>query len=92
MRNVFTAAVLACAMVWPMTNLHAEELTIERLFDAPALAGKTPQNLKVSPDGKRVTFLRGKDTDQFQLDLWEYDIASKQTRKRFSGGVTRDVR
>ena len=27
-----------------------------------------------------MTFLRGKDTDQYQLDLWEYDIASKQTR------------
>ncbi|MBK7042761.1 MAG: S9 family peptidase [Rhodanobacteraceae bacterium] len=67
-------------MVWPMTNLQAEELTIERIFDAPALAGKMPQNLKVSPDGTRVTFLRGKDTDQYQLDLWEYDIASKQTR------------
>jgi dipeptidyl-peptidase-4 len=80
MRNVLTAAVLAAAMVWPMKNLHAEELTIERIYDAPSLAGKTPQNLKVSPDGKRVTFLRGKESDQYQLDLWEYDIASKQTR------------
>ena len=80
MRSVFTAAAMACAMVWPMTNLHAEELTIERIYDAPALSGKTPQSLKVSPDGKRVTFLRGKDSDQFQLDLWEYDIAAKETR------------
>ena len=80
MRSVFTAAAMACAMVWPMTNLHAEELTIERIYDAPALSGKTPQSLKVSPDGKRVTFLRGKDSDQYQLDLWEYDIASKETR------------
>ncbi len=80
MRSVFTAAAMACAMVWPMTNLHAEELTIERIYDAPSLAGKTPQSLKVSPDGTRVTFLRGKETDQYQLDLWEYDIASKETR------------
>ncbi|MBI2398691.1 MAG: S9 family peptidase [Xanthomonadales bacterium] len=80
MRSVFTAAAMACATVWPMTNLHAEELTIERIYDAPALAGKTPMSLKVSPDGSRVTFLRGKDTDQYQLDLWEYDIASKETR------------
>lgn len=80
MRNLFNAAVLASAMVWPMTTLHAEELTIERIHDAPALAGPGPESLKVSPDGTRVTFLRGKDSDQFQLDLWEYDIASKQTR------------
>jgi dipeptidyl-peptidase-4 len=80
MRNVLMMAVLAAAMVWPMTNLHAEELTMDRLVEAPALAGKTPQNLKVAPDGKRVTFLRAKDSDPFQLDLWEYDIASKETR------------
>lgn len=36
---------------------------------------------KVSPDGKRVTFLRGKDSNKNRLDLWAYDIASGQTAK-----------
>ena len=35
---------------------------------------------QVAPDGARVTFLRGKDRDRNRLDLWEYDIASGQTR------------
>jgi dipeptidyl-peptidase 4 len=64
----------------PQTAPAAQELTIDRIYDAPALAGPSPMGLKVSPDGSRVTFLRGKETDQYQLDLWEYRIADKETR------------
>jgi dipeptidyl-peptidase-4 len=31
----------------------------------------------VSPDGERVTFLRGRADNQFQLDLWEYSMKDK---------------
>lgn len=71
-------ATLLNLMLLPLMTL-AEELAIERVYDAPALAGKTPIGLKVSPDGSRVTFLRGKQTDPFQLDLWEYRISDGQT-------------
>src|SRR5262249_16632329 len=57
-----------------------EELTLDRLFGSPNLSGPTPRGLKVSPDGTRVTYLEGKKTDVHQLDLWEFDIATK-TRK-----------
>ncbi len=57
-------------------NLSAAELSIERLFDSPSLSGPTPQSLKISPDGKLVTFLRGKQSKQFELDLWAWNIAS----------------
>jgi dipeptidyl-peptidase-4 len=81
MHTLMKATAMAAAMVvGTMNTVYAEELTIDRIYDAPALSGKTPQQLKVSPDGARVTFLRGKETDQYQLDLWEYDIASKATR------------
>ena len=36
--------------------------------------------MKISPDGARVTFLRGKESDKNQQDLWEYHIASGETR------------
>ena len=49
------------------------ELTIDRLFDAPALAGPTIAGLKISPDGSRITYLQGKPEDRDCLDLWEYD-------------------
>ncbi len=54
-------ALIACAVA---TGPHAAELTIDRLFDAPALAGPTIVGLKISPDGSRVTYLQGKSEDK----------------------------
>ena len=65
------------------TALNAETLTIERIFSSPSLDGNAPRSLKVSPDGQRVTFLKGKQTDYERLDLWEYHIESGQTRMLF---------
>src|SRR5580692_1920754 len=64
-------ALAACAVA---TASHSAELTIDRLFDAPALAGPTIVGLKFSPDGSRVTYLQGNPDDKDRLDLWEYDI------------------
>jgi dipeptidyl-peptidase-4 len=55
-------------------------LEISRLFAAPDLDGTSPKNVKISPDSSRVTFLRGKDTDPLQLDLWEYNLADEVVR------------
>ena len=73
----FAPALVACAAV---TAPHAAELTIDRLFDAPALAGPTVVGLKISPDGARVTFLQGKAGDKDRLDLWEYNIRARRAR------------
>ncbi|MFO7339376.1 MAG: DPP IV N-terminal domain-containing protein, partial [Lysobacteraceae bacterium] len=58
----------------------ADKLTLEAITGSAPLAGPTLMKPKVSPDGARVTFLRGKDHDRNRLDLWEYDVASGQTR------------
>jgi dipeptidyl-peptidase-4 len=63
-----------------VATAHGAELTIDRLFDAPALAGPTIAGLKISPDGKRVTYLQGKKEDKDRLDLWEYNIHDRKTR------------
>lgn len=76
---LFTTLLLSAAMSQAAEMKVTTALTIDRIYDAPALAGKTPIGLKVSPDGSRVTFLRGKDADQFQLDLWEYRIEDGST-------------
>ncbi|HVF34072.1 MAG TPA: alpha/beta fold hydrolase [Candidatus Saccharimonadia bacterium] len=60
--------------------LAAEPLTIARLFADPALSGPAPRSLALSPDGERVTFLRGKADRAEQLDLWSYDVDTKKTR------------
>jgi dipeptidyl-peptidase-4 len=56
------------------------ELTIDRLFDAPALAGPTIAGLKIAPDSSRITFLQGKSEDRDCLDLWEYDTREGRAR------------
>src|ERR1700693_6618233 len=70
-------ALVACAVAGAP---HAAELTIDRLFDAPALAGPTIVGLKISPDGSRITYLQGKPEDKDRLDLWEYDIRESRAR------------
>ncbi|MDR1077018.1 MAG: S9 family peptidase [Xanthomonadaceae bacterium] len=59
---------------------HAEKLTLEAITGPAPLSGPTLMKPKVAPDGSRVSFLRGQDSDRNRLDLWEYDIASGQTR------------
>jgi dipeptidyl-peptidase 4 len=70
-------ALVACAVAGAP---HAAELTIDRLFDAPALAGPAIIGLKISPDGSRVTYLQGKPEDKDRLDLWEYNIHEGRAR------------
>src|SRR5690606_23838529 len=71
---------LALAMMLATPAVHAEKLTLEAITGSAPLSGPTLMKPKVAPDGSRVTFLRGKDSDRNQLDLWEYNIASGQTR------------
>ena len=70
-------ALVACGLA---SAANGAELTIDRLFDAPALAGPTIVGLKVSPDGSRVTYLQGKPDDKDRLDLWEYNIHDAKAR------------
>lgn len=55
---------------------HADPLTIERIFAAPDLSGPALRNLKVAPDGRRVTFLQGKSDNKDQFDLWAFDVGA----------------
>lgn len=59
----------------------ADRLTLDRLHGDPALAGNGVRALKVSPDGARVTFLRGRADNQFQMDLWEFNLKDRSTRR-----------
>ncbi len=70
----------------------APDLTIERITSSPALSGSAPQNVKFSPDGARVTFLRPSAADYKILDLWEYNLTDRTEKllvvaARITGGV-----
>lgn len=73
-------ALLLAALMVVAVPASAEKLTIERIFGGGSLSGPTPRGVQISPDGTRVTFLRAKADDQYQLDLWEYNIKDKSTR------------
>ncbi|MCW8999106.1 MAG: S9 family peptidase, partial [Kangiellaceae bacterium] len=62
----------------------AKKLTIERIYSSPSLSGPSMRGVKISPDGSRVTFLKGKESDYERLDLWEYHISSGETRMLFN--------
>lgn len=66
-----------------MAYAKSEALTIERIFSSPSLNGSAPQQLKVSPDGQRVTFIQGKVTDYERYDLWEYHVETGKTQLLF---------
>ncbi|MCJ8301588.1 S9 family peptidase [Shewanella sp.] len=74
----------ACSTIPSTTNAEKERsleggatpLSIERLYASPALAGTSPRGLKLSPDGKRVTYLAGRKDDQYFYDLWQMDVTS----------------
>ncbi|PBJ81536.1 S9 family peptidase [Lysobacteraceae bacterium NML93-0399] len=82
MRSVFAAAalMLATSSTLAATPPTDGRLTLEAITGDAPLSGPSLMKPQVAPDGSRVTFLRGKDENRNQLDLWEYDIASGQTR------------
>ena len=75
------AAATATATAAPAApDSGPRRLTLEAITGDAPLSGLMLMKPQVAPDGSRVTFLRGKDADRNRLDLWEYDVASGQTR------------
>ncbi|MEM5513178.1 S9 family peptidase [Pseudoalteromonas sp. AS84] len=82
---------LALPLMVGAISVQAKPLSLERIFDDPSLSGKSPVQLKFSPDGSRVTYLQGKSDDYNRYDLWEYNLKDNTNRvlvdsaKLFSG-------
>ena len=74
----FVIGITACLAMTAAAG--ARDLTVERLFDAPDLQGPSLRQVRFSPDGLLVSYLRAKDDDAQVFDLWAYDIAAGQHR------------
>nr|WP_310038442.1 S9 family peptidase [Sphingomonas sp. BE123] len=61
-------------------QVAGSDLTLERVFASPDLAGTTPRALRLSPDGTLVTVLRNRPDDNQRFDLWAMDTATGQWR------------
>lgn len=71
----------ACGLAMPADAQQAPpQLTLERVFASPDLAGTTPRALKLSPDGKYVTVLRNRAEERDRFDLWAMDTATGEWR------------
>ncbi|HET9693490.1 MAG TPA: DPP IV N-terminal domain-containing protein, partial [Steroidobacteraceae bacterium] len=64
-----------------LAQAQAGDLPVERLFDAPDLQGPSLRQMRFSPDGKLVTYLKARDDAPTVFDLWAYDIADDVHRR-----------
>jgi dipeptidyl-peptidase-4 len=76
----------------PVTGAPAEPLarepgalTPERVFASPSLHGPTARAVKVSPDGRLLTYLKAEPNNQYKLDLWSVATAGGEPRLLVSG-------
>ena len=60
---------------------RAEQLTLQRLFSGPDLAGQSLRSARIAPDGQLVAYLRGAEDDKDRLDLWAYDLRAHSHRQ-----------
>ncbi|RYZ59735.1 MAG: S9 family peptidase, partial [Proteobacteria bacterium] len=75
--HAFLLAALAIGALAAPTQVWSADLTVARLFEAPDLAGDGLRSARLTPDGRRVTYLKGSADDKDRLDLWAYDIGAR---------------
>ena len=79
MIRIFTTAVLCSLLAMPIAHAASPQpgrLTLEAITGDAPLSGPTLLKPQIAPDGSRVTFLRGRDSDRNRLDLWAFDVAT----------------
>ncbi|MBU2180669.1 MAG: DPP IV N-terminal domain-containing protein, partial [Gammaproteobacteria bacterium] len=74
MNPTLISGLTLLAVLTTSSALQASQLPLERLFSDPVLSGSTPKSLSYSPDGSRITYLKGKKSDATRLDLWQYQL------------------
>jgi len=77
---VIGLAVLAVGGTAMAADDAPKTLTLERLFASPDLSGSQPRSLKLSPDGKLMTFLKSRPDEKDRFDLWARDTATGKER------------
>lgn len=73
------SALLALSL-YPSAAFAQQQLTLDRVFASPDLAGPQPRGVKLSPDGALVTVLKPRAEERERLDLWAIDTRTGQER------------
>lgn len=90
-RTALAALVAATLLSAAGTRAAGPELTLERIMGSPALSGRVPRGLALSPDGTLATLLEPRADDRDRYDLWAIDTTSGERRMlldstKFGGG------
>lgn len=87
--TILTACNKQIATEKPVPNVEVNRVKVGDLTPAiihsdPSLSGPTLKKARISPDGKMVTVLQGREDDFSQQDLWAYDLATGKGRRLVS--------
>lgn len=78
-------ALAAIAALLVAAPAMAEQLPIKRIFESPEISGPRARGVKLSPDGKSVTYIKTRADDLTVTDLWIADVAGGEPRLLLDG-------
>ena len=77
------AAALAALLIAPPAM--AETLPPQRIFESPDISGPRARGVKLSPDGRSVTYIKTRVDDLRITDLWVADVSGGEPRMLLDG-------
>jgi dipeptidyl-peptidase-4 len=78
-------AVAALAALLAAAPAMAEKLPAQRIFESPDISGPRAKGVKLSPDGKSVTYIKTRADDLTITDLWIADVSGGEPRLLLDG-------
>jgi dipeptidyl-peptidase-4 len=82
MKRIAVAALAAAVFAQPAL---AGPLPPQRIFESPDLNGPRAKGVKLSPDGRAVTYIKTRADDLQVTDLWIADVAGGEPRMLLDG-------
>lgn len=79
------SAIAAAAALLATVPAVAEQLPAKRIFESPDISGPRARGVKLSPDGKSVTYIKTRADDLTISDLWVADVAGGAPRLLLDG-------
>jgi len=80
--KLILAALAAAAIAG---TAMADQLPPKRIFESPDLNGPRARGVKLSPDGRSVTYIKVRADDLTVTDLWVADVAGGEPRLLIDG-------
>ena len=78
-------AAAALAALLAAAPAMSETLPPQRIFESPDISGPRARGVKLSPDGKSVTYIKTRADDLTISDLWVADVAGGEPRLLLDG-------